>query len=99
MSNFGVFSGPYFPAFGPVKTLYLDNFFTVSMFYALINEDYSIDFYINRYHQGVLEYALSKGDFSIGTDIYMLTGNLSIRKTVGNNNKILISNIDMKMEI
>ena len=65
---------------------------------ALINEEYSIDIDIERY-QGVLEHALSKVDFSVGTGIYMLPTklNLSIRKTKGYNNKILMSNKDMKI--
>ena len=29
MSKYGVFSGPYFPVFGPEKTLYLDDFHAV----------------------------------------------------------------------
>ena len=63
-----------------------------STFKALINEDYSISFYIDRY-RGVLEHASSKVDFLVGTDIYKLPGdlNLSIEKTVGYN-KILIRN-------
>ena len=69
-----------------------------STFKALINEDYSISTDIDRY-QGVLENALSKIDFSVGTDIYMLPSNvnLSIGKTVGYNNKISISNTGMKI--
>ena len=41
---------------------------------ALVNEDYSISADIDRY-QGVLEHALSKVDFSVGTAIYMLPSN------------------------
>ena len=65
---------------------------------ALINEDYSITTDIDRY-QGILEHALSKVDFSIGTGIYMLPSNLNLNigKTVGYNNKILVSNTDMKI--
>ena len=68
-----------------------------STFKALINEDYSISTVIDRY-QGVLEHALSKVDFSVGTGIYMLPSNLNliIGKTVGYNNKTLISNTNMK---
>ena len=68
------------------------------MFKALINEDYSIGVDIERY-QGVLEHALSKVDFSVGIDIYMLPSdlNLNIGKTKGYNNKILVSNTDMKI--
>ena len=42
-----------------------------SMFKALINKDYSIGINIEGY-QGVLEHALSRVDFSVGTGIYML---------------------------
>ena len=48
-----------------------------STFKALINEDYSIAIDIERY-QGVLEHALSKIDFSVGTDIYMLPSDLNL---------------------
>ena len=69
-----------------------------STFKALINEDYSITTDIDRY-QGILEHALSKADFSIGTGIYMLPSNLNLNigKTEGYNNKILVSNTDMKI--
>ena len=69
-----------------------------STFKALINEDYSIAIDIERY-QEVLEHALSKVDFSMGTGIYMLPSNLilSIGKTKGCNNKILVSNTGMKI--
>ena len=69
-----------------------------STFKALINEDYSIAIDIERY-QGVLEHALSKVDFSVGTGIYMLPRdlNLSIGKTKGYNNKILVSSTYMKI--
>ena len=43
----------------------------IGMFKALINEDHSIGIDIERY-QRVLEHALSKVDFSVGIDIYML---------------------------
>ena len=68
------------------------------MFKALINENYSIGIDIERY-QGVLEHALLKVDFSVGIGIYMLPNNLnlSIGKTKGYNNKILVSNTDMKI--
>ena len=68
------------------------------MFNALINEDYSIGTNIERY-QGVLEHALSKVDFPMGIGIYMLPSNLnlSIGKLKGYNNKILMSNTDMKI--
>ena len=69
-----------------------------STFKTLINEDYSIGIDIERY-QGVLEHALSKVDFSVGTGIYILPSdlNLNIGKTKGYNNKILVSNTDMKI--
>ena len=67
-------------------------------FKALINEDYSTGTDIERY-QGVLEYpsvkVLSKVDFS---GIYMLPSDLklSIGKTKGYSNKILVGNTDME---
>ena len=69
-----------------------------STFKALINEDYSTAIDTERY-QGVLEHALSKVDFSVGIGIYMLPSdlNLNIGKTKGYNNKILVSNTDMKI--
>ena len=69
-----------------------------STFKALINEDYSIGIDIERY-QGVLEHALSKVDFAVGTGIYMLSRfvNLSMRNMKGYNSKILVSNTDMKI--
>ena len=69
-----------------------------STFKTLINEDYSTGINIERC-QGVLEHALSKVDFSVGTGIYMLPSNLnlSMGKTKGYNNKILVSNTDMKI--
>ena len=69
-----------------------------SAFKALINEDYSIAIDIERY-QGVLEHALSKVDFSMGTSMYMLPSNLnlSVGKAKGQNNKILVSNTGMKI--
>ena len=47
----------------------------------------------------MLEDALSKADFSVGIGIYMLPSNLnlSIGKTKGYSNKILVSNADMKI--
>ena len=48
-----------------------------STFKALINEDYSISTDTDRY-QGVLEHALTKVDFSVGTSIYMLSSNLNL---------------------
>ena len=69
-----------------------------SMFKTLIIEDYSIGIDIERY-QKVLEHALSKVDFLVGTGIYMLPSdlNLSMGKTKGYNNKILVSNTDMRI--
>ena len=69
-----------------------------STFETLINEDYSTGINIERC-QGVLEHALSKVDFSVGTGIYMLPSNLnlSMGKTKGYNNKNLVSNADMKI--
>ena len=69
-----------------------------STFKALINQDYSIGNDTERY-QGVLEHALSKVDFSVGIAKYMLQSNLnlSIGKTKGYNNKISVSNTDMKI--
>ena len=69
-----------------------------STFKEPINEDYSIGIDIERYH-GVLEHALSKVDFSVGIGIYMLQSNLnlSIGKTKGYNNKVLVSNTDLKI--
>ena len=69
-----------------------------SAFKALIsNRDYSIGVDIFQ-HQGVLEHALSKIDFSVGMGIYMLPSNLNLNigKTKGYNNKILVSNTGMK---
>ena len=65
-------------------------------FKALINEDYSIGIDIERY-QGVLEHALSKVDFSVGTGMYMLPSNLNLNigQAKGYNNKIWVSNTDM----
>ena len=47
----------------------------------------------------MLEHALSKVDFSVGIDMYMLASNLSLNigKKKGYNNKILVSNTDMKI--
>ena len=69
-----------------------------STFKELINEDSSTVIEIKRY-QGVLEHALSKVGFSVGMGIYMLSSNLnlSIGKTKRYNNKILVSNTDMKI--
>ena len=69
-----------------------------STFKVLINEEIGIAIDIKRY-QGVLENALSKVDFSVGTGIYMLPSNLnlSIGKKKGYNNKILVSNTEMKI--
>ena len=65
-------------------------------FNDLIRADLSID---TEKYQGVLEHALSKVDFSVGVGIYMLSSNLNlnIRKKERYNNKILVSNTDMKI--
>ena len=46
----------------------------------------------------MLQHALSKVDFSVGTGTYMLPSNLNLNigQTKGYNNKILVSNTDMK---
>ena len=69
-----------------------------STFKVLINEDIPIVIDIERY-QGVLEHTLSKVNFSVGIGIYMLPNdlNLNIGKKKGYNNKILLSNTDMKI--
>ena len=66
-----------------------------STFSALINEDYFIGNDTRRC-QSILEHAISKIDFPICADIYMIPSNLNlnIEKPVGYNNDILISNID-----
>ena len=47
----------------------------------------------------MLEHALSKMDFSVGIGIYMLPSNLNLNigRTKRYNNKILVSNTDMKI--
>ena len=67
-------------------------------FKALINEDFSIGIDIERY-QGVLGHALSNVEFSVGTDIYMLPSNLNLNIgwTKRYNDKILVSNADIKI--
>lgn len=69
-----------------------------SIFNALINDDSFIKVNIEKY-QSVLEHALSKVDYSIGTGIYILPSslNMSIGKATGYNNKILISSTDLKI--
>ena len=70
----------------------------INSFEELLKSDYSIADDIARY-QGVLEHAMSKVDFSVGSGIYMLPSNmnLSINKTQGFNNKILISESSYKL--
>ena len=46
-------------------------------FKVLINEDIGIAICIRRF-QRLLEHALSKDDFSVGTGIYMLSSNLNL---------------------
>ena len=67
-------------------------------FKALINKDFSAGIDIERY-QGVLGHALSNVEFSVGTDIYMLPSNLNLNIgwSKGYNNKILVSNTDIKI--
>ena len=50
-------------------------------------------------YQRIWEHAISKVDFSTGTEIHMLSNNLNLilRKTAGCNDKILIRNMDMKI--
>ena len=62
----------------------------------MIRGHLSID--TNKY-KGVLGHALSKVDFSVGFGIYMLPSNLNLNngKKEGYNNKILLSNTDMKI--
>ena len=69
------------------------------IFKALINKEYSIGIDIESY-QGVLEHALSKVDFSVGTSKYMLPSNLNLNigRTKGYNNKISMINTDMKID-
>ena len=57
----------------------------ISTLKALINEGYSIGIDIERY-QAVLEHALSKVDFSVGTGTYMLPSNLNLN--IGHNERI-----------
>ena len=47
----------------------------------------------------MLEYVLSKVDFSVDIGIYIPPSNLNVNtgKTKGHNNKILVSNTDMKI--
>ena len=47
----------------------------------------------------MLEHALSKVEFSVDMSIYMLPSNLNLNigRTKGYNNKILVSNTDMKI--
>ena len=56
----------------------------------MINKDYSVGTDDDQY-QSILEYALSKKDFSISRDIYLFPSNLNLskRKTVQYNNKVL----------
>ena len=56
----------------------------------MINKDYSIGTDDDKY-QSILDYALSKKDFSISRDIYLFPSNLNLskRKTVQYNNKVL----------
>ena len=71
-----------------------------STFNALINDGYSISVDTVRY-QSLSEHALSKEDFSRGTDIYMLSGNLNLKigNSAGYNDEILISNIGLSSNL
>ena len=66
-------------------------------FEDLKNEDRSTCIDIDKY-QGVPKHALSKVDFSVRTVIYMLPSdsNFHLRKTKRYNNKISVSNKDLK---
>ena len=68
-------------------------------FNAPIKEDYSFNVDIDRY-ESVLEHALSKEEFLIGTGFYMVPSNLNLSdgKCAGCNNRILIGNADMKID-
>ena len=65
----------------------------------MVNEGYSNGVDVESY-QVILERALSKVDYSVGTDIYILPSNLNLNlgKTHACNNKILISNTDMNID-
>ena len=75
-----------------VQNIYMNSF------EELLKSDYSIADDIARY-QGVLEHAMSKLDFSVGSGVYMLPSNinLNISKTQGFNNNILISESSYKL--
>lgn len=59
------------------------------MFNLLINENYSIGV-DTELHQSVLEHAMSKKLYSVGTSMCMVPSNLNLRvgKTSGYQNKI-----------
>ena len=65
-------------------------------FNDLIRVDLSIG---TEKYQGVLEDAFSKGDFSVRAGVYVLPSNLNLNngKREVYNNKILLSNTDMKI--
>ena len=65
-------------------------------FNDLIRGDLSID---TKKYQRVLQHAFSKVDYSVGVGIYMLPSNLNLNigKKERYNNKILVSNTDMKI--
>ena len=69
-----------------------------STFKVLIDEEYAISNGIQRY-QDVLEHALSKVDFPVGTGVYMFPRNLNLKigSTKGYNNKNLISSTEKKI--
>ena len=62
-------------------------------FENLVNRRVNIQEDIKRY-QDTLSYTSSKVDYSVGENIYMLTSNMNLKirsRTVGYNNKILVS--------
>ena len=83
----------------PANALDAQNIY-INSFKELLKSGYSIADDIARY-QGVLEHAMSKVDFSVGAEIYMLPSsmNLNINKTQGFNNNILISESSYKLGV
>ena len=70
-----------------LQSAFLDNFEDIVNRRIDIRED------IERY-QDTLRYALSKVDYSVGENVYMLPSNMNLKTktgTVGYNNKILVS--------
>ena len=83
---------------GETTNAFVAQYIYMNSFEELIKSDYSIADDIARY-QEVLEHAMSKVDFSVGGDVYILPGNmnLNINKTKGFNNNILISESSYKL--